>query len=378
MTSKIKRFYGFVLLVSCVLLSACGGGGSDGSDPAVEVEVEIIDGADVYMNPQPAGNVFACAHCHALSEPATDGFDRAGHAIGDALRRPSYKNGELFSFLDAANTCLETWMDVSQAWGDDSPDFVALTDFLSDQDVGAGAAPVLSFVKKEPLTFESDNSDVFGDAEFGREKFNNSCALCHGEDAVGTERAPKLAGEYDFAGSANVIARKVRLSGPVDHQIYDGDSVGGVMPFWVADRLGDGDLEDVIAFIIGSESLGAPPSTETGGSSCTSTHPNIGQQATLSTLAHNVSGVATIIDDCTIRIDSFNFDGGGINIRVYGGDGDFSSTGFIMSDNLLNQVYTGGSLTVTLPAGKTLDDIDRISIWCVPVGVSFGDGVFSF
>ncbi len=377
-----------VLLLVVTFITACGGGSSSGSDdgsgdaPVASTPPDpmTIDGASVYMNPQATGNTFACVHCHALTEPATDGFDRPGHLIGDALRRPSYKNGLLPNFLDAANTCLNVWMTVPTPWTEETEEFIALRDFLENQDTGEGTASTIPFAKSEPITFATDNSDVTGDPTAGQEKFNSSCAICHGENALGTERAPQLAGRYNFNGSANLIARKVRLSGPTDHSIYQGESVGGVMPFWAEDRISDNELEDVIAFVVNSELPGTittPTPTPTVGSGCSSTHPKIGQQAMLSTISHNVSGIATIIDDCTIQIDSFFFDGGGINIRVYGGNGEFLNTGFSMSDNLLNQVFEGGSLTVTLPEGRTLNDLDRISIWCVPVRTSFGDGIFN-
>jgi hypothetical protein len=31
---------------------------------------------------------------------------------------------------------------------------------------------------------------------------------------------------------------------------------------------------------------------------------------------------------------------------------------------------------LTLPEGRTLDELDGISIWCVAVGVDFGSGRF--
>lgn len=380
------------LLLIYILITACGGGGgsSDGSgssNPAPVASPSVSpsptpgsDGAAVYMNPQPTGNTFACVHCHALTEPATDGFDRPGHLIGDALRRPNYKNGLLPDFIDAVNTCLSVWMTVPLAWTEETPEFQALSNFIAGEDLGDGLASPISFAKAEPLTFASDNSDIVGDPDAGQEAFNSSCAVCHGENAVGTVRAPQLAGRYDFTNSANLIARKVRLSGPTDHSIYQGDSVGGVMPFWGEDRISHDDLEDVVSYLVNSDLPGditSPTPTPVSGSGCSSTHPSIGKQAMLSTIAHNVSGIATIVDDCTIQIDSFFFDGGGINIRVYGGDGDFLATGFSMGGNLLNQVFTGGSLSVRLPEDKTLDDIDRISIWCVPVRTSFGDGIFN-
>ena len=377
--------YVSLALATCFLIS-CGGGGGNSGFPNQQPTSQptstpsAIDGASVYMNPQPGGNTFACAFCHALTEPSIDSFTRPGHSIGDALRRPSYKNGQLPNFLDAVNTCLDVWMTVSTPWTEETPEFQALSEFLASEDTGSGVAPTLSFSKHEPLTFAADNSDVNGDPIAGREKFNTSCAICHGADAMGTERAPQLAGRYTFNNSANIIARKVRLSGPTDHSIYQGDSVGGVMPFWAEDRISDDDLENVVAFIVNSDSIIDTPSptpTPVANGDCGSTHPKIGQTATLSTISHNVSGVATIVDDCTIRLDNFSFDGGGIDIRVYGGNGDFRNTGFSMGGNLLNQVFNNGTLVVKLPENRTLDDIDRISIWCVPVRASFGDGVFN-
>ena len=388
-----------LLTTLCVLIS-CGGSGSGNNGSTATPTATptntptqqptsqptptpaAIDGAMVYMNPQPGGNTFACAFCHALTEPAIDSFTRPGHAIGDALRRPNYKNGLLPNFLDAVNTCLDVWMTVSTPWTEDTPEFQALSDFLASEDTGSGVAPTLSFAKADPLSFAADNSNVNGDPVAGQEKFNSSCAICHGADAIGTIRAPQLAGRYNFNNSANIIARKVRLSGPTDHTIYQGDSVGGVMPFWAEDRISNDDLENVIAFIVNSDPISAmptpmPTATPIANGGCASTHPKIGQTATLSTIAHNVSGTATIVDDCTIRLDNFSFDGGGIDIRVYGGNGDFRNTGFSMGDNLLDQVFNNDTLTVKLPANRTLDDIDRISIWCIPVRASFGDGVFN-
>jgi len=38
-----------------------------------------------------------------------------------------------------------------------------------------------------------------------------------------------------------------------------------------------------------------------------------------------VSGIATILDDCTIQINGFDFDGSGINVQLYGGlAGDYA------------------------------------------------------
>ncbi len=54
-------------------------------------------------------------------------------------------------------------------------------------------------------------------------------------------------------------------------------------------------------------------------SGCTKKHSTIGQVATLSTRSHGVAGQATIINDCTIKMTNFSFDGGGLDVYFYGG-----------------------------------------------------------
>ena len=112
---------------------------------------------------------------------------------------------------------------------------------------------------------------------------------------------------------------------------------------------------------------------------CDSTHSKIGQVAELQTFAHQVSGTAVIVDDCTIRVDDFVYDGTGVDVRFYGGLGGNYIAGFSMSEMDLRRSggYDGSeSVYAQLPDGRTLDELDGISVWCVPVGASFGDGLF--
>lgn len=111
---------------------------------------------------------------------------------------------------------------------------------------------------------------------------------------------------------------------------------------------------------------------------CTSDSPRIGAAATLVTRDHGVSGTARIADDCTIVIDNFNYDGRGVDVRVYAATAgqDFADGVVLSGDLRRSQPYIDETLTLTLPAGATLDDVDALSVWCVPVGVSFGDATF--
>ena len=108
---------------------------------------------------------------------------------------------------------------------------------------------------------------------------------------------------------------------------------------------------------------------------CGTTHAKIGQVATLNKIMHGVGGTATIVDDCTLEIKNFSYDGKGIDVRIYGAIGGNFRRGIPMTDDLVRrQPYTGETLKARLPAGKTWDDVDSISVWCVDFAVDFGNG----
>ena len=111
---------------------------------------------------------------------------------------------------------------------------------------------------------------------------------------------------------------------------------------------------------------------------CSSTHPSVGSTAVLTERFHDVGGTATIVDDCTIRIDDFTFDGTGIDVRLYGGLAGNYRDGFAMGPDLRRATpYAGETLMFRLPEDQTLDDLDGLSVWCVPAGVDFGSGDFT-
>jgi hypothetical protein len=112
------------------------------------------------------------------------------------------------------------------------------------------------------------------------------------------------------------------------------------------------------------------------GRNCSAAHQLVGQSRSLSSLQHGVSGVVTIVSDCEIRIDNFNYDGGGPNVRIYGAkNGNFSS-GFNLTEKLNGKVYSNDTISFFIPEGKTLDDIDSFSVWCFEFNVNFGSTVF--
>jgi len=112
---------------------------------------------------------------------------------------------------------------------------------------------------------------------------------------------------------------------------------------------------------------------------CAKTHPNVGYNGTFSTLAHNVTGKATIIDDCTIQITEFSYDGKGPLVYFYAAiDHQYNTnSAFAIGAQLQGQVYDAAELTVTLPIGKSLDDLNGLSVWCADFNADFGNVSFT-
>lgn len=116
-------------------------------------------------------------------------------------------------------------------------------------------------------------------------------------------------------------------------------------------------------------------------SSCVATdYARAGWTAKLSTLQHGVSGTVTIVDERTLRITGFNYDGGGPRVLVYLGATN-SNQGFTsgpaIGAQLQRRPYVNETLEVQLPEGQTLDGFTAVSIWCVEFRVNFGSGVFA-
>lgn len=106
--------------------------------------------------------------------------------------------------------------------------------------------------------------------------------------------------------------------------------------------------------------------------------PGVGWTAELETIAHDVSGTAVIVDEDTIEIRDFVYDGGGLNARFFLlPDGAAFSRDIELTDNLVGSPASGDTLTVDIPDGVAFEDFNLITLWCIPVGTSFGDGVFT-
>ena len=110
---------------------------------------------------------------------------------------------------------------------------------------------------------------------------------------------------------------------------------------------------------------------------CGSDHPLVGEERLFSTLAHGVSGKATILSNCEIRIENFNFDGGGAgNVAIWGAKDSNFLLGYTVSDNLFGQDFVNEDFNVFLPENMSFDDINSLSVWCIPFNANFGSVQF--
>jgi hypothetical protein len=108
-------------------------------------------------------------------------------------------------------------------------------------------------------------------------------------------------------------------------------------------------------------------------------YPRAGWETHLTQTGHGVKGTATILDERTIRLTHFSYDGVAPDMYVYLATNRTSAAfleGLTISARLA-RAYNDETLDVQLPEGQTLDGWNAISIWCRAVEGSFGWGTFA-
>jgi hypothetical protein len=94
--------------------------------------------------------------------------------------------------------------------------------------------------------------------------------------------------------------------------------------------------------------------------------------------AHDVEAMVTIIDEQTLHVEHFNYDGTAPAVYFYLGetnsDEDFENG--LQLDPMLDRAYNDESLTLHLPDGESLDDYGAISVWCAAFNVNFSSASF--
>jgi hypothetical protein len=93
---------------------------------------------------------------------------------------------------------------------------------------------------------------------------------------------------------------------------------------------------------------------------------------------HSVQAFVTIVDDHTLQVEHFTYDGTAPLVYFYLGASN-SSPDFengLQLEPLLDRPYNDESLTLTLPVGETLDGYNAIAVWCAEFMVNFGSASF--
>ncbi|MEN0067395.1 MAG: DM13 domain-containing protein [Myxococcota bacterium] len=105
--------------------------------------------------------------------------------------------------------------------------------------------------------------------------------------------------------------------------------------------------------------------------------PGVGWEAVFETFSHDVAGRAVIVDEQTIELQDFTYDGGGVNARLFllPAGGDFTDD-FELTDNLVGTEFDNDTLVIDIPEDAPFEDWNLITLWCVPFRVDFGSGVF--
>jgi hypothetical protein len=112
---------------------------------------------------------------------------------------------------------------------------------------------------------------------------------------------------------------------------------------------------------------------------CDKTHDKIGHNGFFNTLSHNVAGKATIIDDCTIEISQFSYDGGGPEVYMYAAIAHQydNVAAFPLGQKMTGTIFENATFQIKLPRNKTLDDLTGLSVWCVDFSANFGQMEFT-
>ncbi|KAG2491154.1 hypothetical protein HYH03_010595 [Edaphochlamys debaryana] len=108
---------------------------------------------------------------------------------------------------------------------------------------------------------------------------------------------------------------------------------------------------------------------------CGRTHALVGASSPLTALEHVSPGaMVTVVDDCTIRVDGFTYDGLAPDAFWVAGAND-STAAYNASAMVLSPMWTGGAATastvfIRLPPGVTLDDVPALSFFCKTMAVN--------
>lgn len=226
--------------------------------------------------------------------------------------------------------------------------------------------------------------DVFGTSSIGDTRVMNLTRLLQSLDVDGNaDNGITLSGQA--AASATGLA--VNFSSPdFDNQVLNLVANSGSVTTSLIDGESALDHFQETLFQEGIQERPAAPDSNGNVPDPTNTasHPLVGTSASFLNFTHDIGGTLTVIDDRTLQVTNFTYDGGGPAVYFYLGTvrptadpGAPLSSDFLVGQQiggLLNgRVYNGDTITLTLPTGVTLDDFSSVSVWCDLFSINFGD-----
>lgn len=199
-----------------------------------------------------ATNAYSCTTCHSTSTEEEQARLLPGYSLVGASQRPMLWNGGLTSFKDAVSQCLVDFMRSEPLTAQDA-NGLALLAYMQTLPASP-SVPALSGLS-QPCTVVRNIDDLYlrslptADPARGAKTYQSACASCHGQPHTGEGRLgsrfsvlPEDTLATFGAQSRAVIAEKVR------HGKYFG--IGGLMPFYCTERLSDGQLADLLGYLV--------------------------------------------------------------------------------------------------------------------------------
>ncbi|KAF4385694.1 hypothetical protein F8388_010250 [Cannabis sativa] len=110
------------------------------------------------------------------------------------------------------------------------------------------------------------------------------------------------------------------------------------------------------------------------GLSCPNTSSIVGFESEFNMVQHQLRGSLKIMDDCSFRVSNFDMISG-TEVYWWGANGsDFENltSGFVVSDQKLNDTYKNSSFVVHLGKNVTWDGIQVLAVWDRPTASNFG------
>ncbi len=346
---SMKQGYASLSIVSLLVLSACGGGSTTIGDTQATGSAAIETAA-----PSSAAPTTGAASVQSSLSLQTGRFvDSAVSGLTYITATQSGETGADGSFQYApGEVVLFSIGDVTLPAVAGSDLITPLTVFNTDN---------IADTRVINLARLLQTLDVDGDAE-------NGITISDQAIASGTGLTLDFASPNFDTQAANLVAN----SGSSQTSLIDGEPA---LDHFQETLFNEGVQQRPVApSQIATDSTDAPPATDASAS-----HPLVGTVHELITRAHQVKGTITILDDRTIEVSNFTYDGGGPSVFFYtGNNGNYSSAGGgrIIGPQLNGRRYNNETLILNLPDGVTLDDFDGLSVWCDIFFASFGDVAF--